>query len=120
MVHVWHTPFAQKNAEKLKSIFKDDFTKEEEHEAHEVSNTDSETRKGKHGKFPKSKSNGDNFVPAPTKKYKKESYQQIKDRKMTLVSELKNNWNSIRPKAATDNNRTELILKMMSLHLDFT
>jgi hypothetical protein len=37
---------AKKNLDTLKSILKDDFNKEEQHDAHEVSNPNSETRKG--------------------------------------------------------------------------
>jgi hypothetical protein len=70
---------AQKNAEKLKSIFKDDFTKEEEHEAHEVTNTDSETRKGWGQRI------GDFLKSAPSNIIKgaydvaKQKYHQIKN-----------------------------------------
>lgn len=59
------------------------------------------------------KSNGENFVPAPAKKSKKESYQQIKERKMVMVTDLKTNWNHARPKAAAES-RADLILKMLS------
>ena len=61
----------------------------------------------------RSKSDGGATIPAPQKKPKKESYAQVKERKMQLVSELKSNWNSARPKASEDEDRATLIAAMM-------
>jgi hypothetical protein len=70
---------AKKNVEKLKSIFKDDFTKEEEHDAHEAANPHSETRKGWGQRI------GDFLKAAPSNIIKgaydvaKQKYHQIKN-----------------------------------------
>jgi len=72
-----------------------------------------DTTKKSNKHFLKSKSTGENFVPAPVKKSKKESYQQIKERKMNLVTDLKTNWNHARPKAAAES-RADLIVNMLA------